>query len=225
MSDRNVTFAREGGQVKGMFCDWDLARARGSFKESPEDCSSQTLDGSGTVSSETDRHGPPQLRPLYRTGTLPFIPLDRMVNGAFTAPVHVYRYDLESLFYILVRFCAIFRPQTHDYRRNRELDDWDTGSIKSMFNAKFCFLTDSKEYATIMQGVSPEFSLLGKKWVAVLYLLFRNAYFLVETVATRWLISGVSREEERETVAEVNSARDEALTYEKFMAAIGEEAL
>jgi hypothetical protein len=211
--------------VKGMFCDWDLARARGSVKESPEDCNPQTLDGSGTVPSETDGHGSPQLRPLYRTGTLPFIPLDRMVSRAFAAPVHVYRYDLESLFYILVRFCTLFQPQTHDYRRNRELDDWDTGSIKSMFNAKFCFLTNFEEYATIMQGASPEFSLLGKKWVGMLYLLFGEAQSLELVATKRWPISRVSKEEKRKTIAEVNSAKDEALTYENFMAAIGEENL
>jgi hypothetical protein len=96
-----------------------------------------------------------------------------------------------------------------------------------MFNAKSCFLTNFEEYATIMQGASPEFSILGEKWVAMLYILFRAAHSLAETATMRrgWPVSRLSEEEDKKIVAEVNSARDEALTYENFMAAIGEENL
>jgi serine/threonine protein kinase len=166
-----------------------------------------------------------QPTPRHRTGTGPFIALDLLTISNFTAPVHVYRYDLESLFYILVKFCALFQPRTHDYHQNPKLDKWDTGSFDLMSDAKTRFLTDFNEYAAIMRGASPEFSVLGKKWVGTLYVLFGEAHSLAKTATRRWSISHISEEEERKTVAEVSSARDEALTYERFMAVIGEDAL
>jgi hypothetical protein len=199
----------------------------GSITESPE------VGGSKATNSPAAHDDPipmpindeRQLTPRHRTGTGPFIALDLLVTSKFTAPVHVYRYDLESLFYILVKFCALFQPETHEYRQSPYLDQWGTGSFRSMSYAKSHFLTHFEEYETIMRGASPEFSALGKKWVRKLYGLFRNAHYLEQAATKDWPFFDVSEEEQRRTAAEVNSARDTALTYQKFVAAIGEDAL
>ncbi|KAI0918124.1 hypothetical protein AcV5_002895 [Taiwanofungus camphoratus] len=54
-------------------------------------------------------------RPRYPTGTGPFMALDLLVKG--NAPLHRYRHDLESFFFVLAWFCAVFDPEKHQFRR------------------------------------------------------------------------------------------------------------
>ncbi|KAF9071418.1 hypothetical protein BDP27DRAFT_1322104 [Rhodocollybia butyracea] len=55
---------------------------------------------------------------LELTGTAPYMPIDILRLGVSAPPVHLYRHDLESLYYVLVRtVCPTNHPSIRAWFR------------------------------------------------------------------------------------------------------------
>ena len=97
------------GTAWGVLCDWDLAsddkNERSPCRELEAGGRSEIMkaDEILLVKYEKDPAGP-----CYQTGTGPFMALDLLADG--DPPVHKYRFDLESFFFVLVWHCAVHDP-------------------------------------------------------------------------------------------------------------------
>ncbi|KAH8091033.1 hypothetical protein BXZ70DRAFT_1079883 [Cristinia sonorae] len=74
----------------------------------------------------------------YRTGTGPFIALDILLYNK--APVHLYRHDLESFFWVLVWFVATFDPKSHSCGVIRT---WLSNDLQSIGQSKRALLSNA----------------------------------------------------------------------------------
>ena len=98
--------------------------------------------GNGEHAAEEDREEvKTRQRAKYRTGTGPFMALDLLRPGA--APRHVYRHDLESFFWVLAWFCAVFDPKE---RKLRALPLWHQANLVDIGSAKMIFLQESTTF-------------------------------------------------------------------------------
>ena len=108
-----------GDKVIGVLCDWDLAEQKTRNSDVPSTRpyvvfgvpkTSTQNSGSGPSSDDAEGDSPEDgpVKPRYRTGTGPFMALDLLCDGP--VPLHVYRHDLESFFYVLVYVCAVWDP-------------------------------------------------------------------------------------------------------------------
>ncbi|KAL4266523.1 hypothetical protein AB1N83_004278 [Pleurotus pulmonarius] len=107
----------------------------------------------------------------HRTGTGPFMALDLL---APEPPVHLYRHDLESLFYVLI-WAAVHYNIGHDvpyaHRVDDELEKW-TGSYLEALSAKTLFLSDTEP---VLKRIRPAFQGLRLTWIESLCELFQRA--------------------------------------------------
>jgi hypothetical protein len=71
----------------------------------------------------------------HRTGTKPFMAID-LLSGEST--VHMYRHDLESLFYVLVWITSRFHDGVEI--KNPPLQDWAEGKPQAVVKAKGFFI-------------------------------------------------------------------------------------
>ncbi|KAF7421085.1 hypothetical protein PC9H_011605 [Pleurotus ostreatus] len=179
----------------------------------------------------------------HRTGTGPFMAYDLLGPEP---PVHLYRHDLESLFYVLI-WAAVHYNLGSDVPYsgavNPVLKTW-TGDYGEARNAKHAFLGDPEP---VLRNTQPVFKSLRALWIQPLCNLFRQAqvnrdnlanlaHQAQEEVIGRDVLSGalLSRldcdEDEASTtpapLPPVPSANidfetlGECLTYEKFLAAL-----
>ncbi|KAL4242376.1 hypothetical protein ABKN59_011975 [Abortiporus biennis] len=177
----------------------------------------------------------------FRTGTVPFMALDILKSTPRT-PIHVYRYDLESFFYVLVWFCAGFNPKEHTLA---SINAWRTPSYSEIAKNKEKFTNAWKETTrgTILADTHSTYQPLLKAWVFPLRSLFQEIELHTSTVTT--LIRTItvqkgklhtlrdnaflSREEKREQrhtlnrnieelVLSVTEKRKKLATYENFIA-------
>ena len=139
----------DSNSAKGVVNDWDMA---------------SHLGDKGEVLTSTARH---------RTGTLPFMACDLLVNKP---PVNIYRHDLESFFYILIWAAVHFdiknkkRLPTHP-----DLQEWDDDSIKIVGGAKaWFFFAYARAEATFFH-VRDEFSDVLDSWIIPLWRLVYKA--------------------------------------------------
>ena len=153
LSQNNLMFLRtEDGGVQGILNDWDL---------------SSEVDDRGEVPASTANH---------RTGTVPYMARELLDDNP---PPHLYRHDLESLFYVLV-WAAIH----YDLNKKRKLKtvdavkNWDAGNFDSAKQAK-----DSFFYANgadkVFGNVRQEFKTLEAAWLDPLWDLFRDAFWSI----------------------------------------------
>ncbi|KAH9939906.1 hypothetical protein B0H21DRAFT_893804 [Amylocystis lapponica] len=136
-----IMFYRDAeGHVVGVLCDWDLAGEQLSDAEYEEDDNrsfhvhpvpkegpTTTVDPQrNVVPAIKQLDGTPQTikgpgqaipeehprRPRYRNGTASFIALDMLHKEP---PLHHYRHELESFFFLLSFVCAVFDPERHQF--------------------------------------------------------------------------------------------------------------
>lgn len=94
----------------------------------------------------------------HRTGTLPFMATDLLVGDP---PPHLYRYDLESFFYVLLWICV------------RGHCGWDTvGSISAMREKKSDFFSAVQANPVGYLPILDKFEPLQATWLNKLYRLF-----------------------------------------------------
>jgi hypothetical protein len=130
----------------------------------------------------------------HRTGTLPFMATDLLVDNP---PPHLYRYDLESFFYVLLWMCV----QGHC--------GWDTvGSISAMRKEKSDFFSAERGNPVDHLPILDKFEPLKATWLKKLYRLF---WMGRQNLAT-------ANMEDVETDMETSGGH---ITYDQFMKALG----
>ncbi|KAF5365890.1 hypothetical protein D9757_011033 [Collybiopsis confluens] len=112
LSMANIMFRREGDQVYGVLNDFDLSSLLTRMDKSP-----------------TSKH---------RTGTKPFMARDLLASNWDKG--HLYRHDLESLFYItLIVSCHYTGPSTR--ASTLLFEDWFNGVDQVVSSAKYTFIS------------------------------------------------------------------------------------
>ncbi|KAH8082028.1 hypothetical protein BXZ70DRAFT_959639 [Cristinia sonorae] len=167
-------------EVVGVLCDWDLAKKIPSpGNEAIRDNLLESFRTSkkfpeGHVPAGTEQKKPTVQQPSgivggdqpekeidvlrYRTGTGPFIALDILLYNK--APIHLYRHDLESFFWVLVWFVATFKPQSQSCGVIR---DWLSNDLKSIGETKKALLENGTSwYNAIDCNASQEYRRLCK---------------------------------------------------------------
>jgi hypothetical protein len=167
------------GRAKGIVNDWDMA---------------SHLNATGEVPISTARH---------RTGTIPFMARDLLVDNP---PVHLYRHDLESFFYILIWAAVHFDiPNKTRLPTHRALKPWDDDSLRRARTAKSeLFLTYDEAFSGVFCHVREEFSEVLANWIMPLRTLFLGA---VQSIS-------LPGDYDKETLGG-------RITFNTFMAALG----
>ncbi|KAI0937812.1 hypothetical protein AcW1_010287 [Taiwanofungus camphoratus] len=235
ISINNIMFYREHGRAVGVLCDWDLAAmmpkagntepVEGDIpKHSPSQNNSaggDDEDDKGTGKDDDDHVK--QCRARYRTGTGPFMALDLLTQTK--TPRHLYRFDLESFFYVLVWFCASFDP-TRNYIGF--IRSWQNDELTMIGNAKHRFLTKRLVYQGVIGRADSCFESLINEWVASLRYLFWDLHEtddrydrLREDLSNAAGKPGETMAADR--LRQLIESRKEVVTYETFMKALGVE--
>ncbi|KAF9502141.1 hypothetical protein BDN71DRAFT_1584360 [Pleurotus eryngii] len=107
----------------------------------------------------------------HRTGTGPFMALDLLGKEP---PVHLYRHDLESLFYVLIWATVHYNisgkvPYSHTV--DPALEKWN-GDFEEARVAKLAFFSDAE---SVLEHLQPVFEPLREAWIEPLLDLFRKA--------------------------------------------------
>ncbi|KDQ23804.1 hypothetical protein PLEOSDRAFT_162191 [Pleurotus ostreatus PC15] len=107
----------------------------------------------------------------HRTGTGPFMALDLLGKEP---PVHLYRHDLESLFYVLIWAAVHYDiggkvPYSHTV--DPALEKWN-GDFEEARVAKLAFFSDAE---SVLEHLQPVFEPLREAWIEPLLDLFRKA--------------------------------------------------
>ena len=133
LSPNNIMYRRAGGRVYGVLVDYDLASWRDSLTKDYQKTSEQ------------------------RTGTPPFM-AHGLLDG--TDPLHLYRHDLESLFYVMLVLATHYEIKAQGIRgglRTREgileFKKWfEAADYETLAGIKHFFFAKLREF-----GVSPSF--------------------------------------------------------------------
>ncbi|KAI0786239.1 hypothetical protein C8Q75DRAFT_734980 [Abortiporus biennis] len=197
ISPTNLMFHRINGIAVGILSDWDLAV--GASKEEQEEEARQLrgIDVDGASKNEppsnsklvASMEAEPAVRPplsddkwkdmRFKTGTAPFMALDLLKPGP--APVHIYRYDLESFFYVLVWFCATFNPETH---KMNVIARWQNSSDDVILIKKRAFFENDGEYASILKPTHKHYQPLIDEWILPLREIFMKIFTLSNEITT-----------------------------------------
>ncbi len=172
----------DSGTAKGILCDWDL--------------SSEVDDNDQAKTSNAN----------HRTGTLPFLSIDLLVDDP---PPHLYRHDLESFFYILVWAGLHYSLKGQKPRSIHPMIARWCEEPETARDAKSSFFFYSTTADLVFSHFTKPFQPLVKEWVKPLWeKVFEPGHFarprrpLPVTVNTDLTLGG-------------------HLTFENFMEAIG----
>jgi len=142
----------------------------------------------------------------HRTGTLPFMALELLDNHE-TEPVHLYRHDLESFFYILIWGATHYDFESQTRRSTPNLmKDWL--NPKTAPDMKFRLLNGPYFQSAITPLKLKPFDELWQKWVVPLRVVFGRAFHERTYGSSEANFDNIT----------INGQ----VTFEKFMAAIGE---
>ncbi|KAH9939898.1 hypothetical protein B0H21DRAFT_893797 [Amylocystis lapponica] len=214
ISAGNIMFYRNAeGHAVGMLCDWDLAAEQLSDAEYEEDDNRSFRihpmpkedDQGATSASHWDR-------PIYRA---------RHVIGGRT-PLHRYRHELESFFFLLSYVCAVFDPEQH---RFGPFSAWERGNVDDVAAAKLVFYLNRRTFESSFGRTHEDFESLVDEWVTPLWRLFRGAVSkridIDDLVSSR---DAQARKGMDDMVAKLDveigllvAAWRKAITYEAFM--------
>ena len=168
VSISNVMFYRKNGRVIGVLSDWDIARLRSDI----EDDERKDIRLREEADAKAAASGPENRRSRKKVvrdiaGTIPFVAIDLLKKEG--TPIHTYRHDLESFFWLLVWFCVCHDPEN---RRMGRIREWETGELNEVAELKVKFVndegniyqkmtpTDYPEYREIMEGWGTQLRLL-----------------------------------------------------------------
>ncbi|KAJ7204052.1 hypothetical protein GGX14DRAFT_369090, partial [Mycena pura] len=111
-------------------------------------------------------HKEPRSTSKQRTGTEPYMAMDLLVTGP--PPPHLYRFDLESLFYVIVHVVC----QYHEGKKidNPPFDAWDHLGTEALHTIKTKFLANA-------MTTKPKSNFLAfQRLTLFLHKMFRDAY-------------------------------------------------
>lgn len=219
ISISNIMFRRTRSHrrpVSGVLCDWDLAYD----ENNPHPQKTKVLYAPRSPNKSEDivieKHTKEHVGPCYRTGTGPFMALDLLRVG--TVPRHIYRHDLESFFFVLVWFCAVFDPEDSSFGH---IKNWESADLVSIGHYKREFLEDVSVQTQVFRKSSPKYSELISTWIKRLKILFLRVNVLALQIALHKQMEGEGeRGKGGSNAAEIHNlelARNTAVTYETFM--------
>ncbi|TFY66126.1 hypothetical protein EVG20_g4961 [Dentipellis fragilis] len=104
-----------------------------------------------------------------RAGTLPFMAMDLLCENP---PVHRYRHDLESFFWILIWAVFHFELNGKERPSNDLVNSWMTGSWHSMLSAKRTFFWEEEVAHYLLEEMTPALRPLLGIWIAPLLKMF-----------------------------------------------------
>ncbi|KAH9832235.1 uncharacterized protein C8Q71DRAFT_910231 [Rhodofomes roseus] len=235
ISTNNIMWFRDaGGRVIGVLCDWDLAKKYTEAASSrSSSCENKAADAAGTSAEDANANKSDEETKSTNThkdhaGTPPFMATD-LLRGYGAAPVHLYRHDLESLFYFLVYFCAGWDPEKRTLN-SMPARQWERGTLADIARQKEDFLTDVTAFEFMLAGAHPLLKPLadtqGESWVKRLYAHFSENEFRAFSIRLlRRRLSSTSRFSERgkkyqEELRKLEAEQEGEITYEKFMEAL-----
>ena len=227
ISTNNIMWYRIGDKVIGVLCDWDLAEqnARGGNITSTRayagfvvpTTNNQNEEPVTNTGAETGGPENAAAKPRCRTGTSPFMAIDLLRSGP--VPIHLYRHDLESFFYVLVYVCAVWDPILKKFG----LSAWEHGSLSVIGATKIEFLKNDHTYNEIFANTHPSLKALTihapePGWVSQLALMFGMAQMYADNVATLRLAAlRPGRPSNVTCIRAQEELREQEVTYEKFM--------
>lgn len=193
LSESNLMLRRlKNGTVIGVLNDWDM---------------SSRVDEAGFAIPTITKH---------LIGTLPFM-ARQLLSRRRLKPKHLYWHDLESFFYILIWAAIVYdfktksrRPLAEDSLLNMWSHSPDDVDVTLHAGAKRDFYEAPYVYKPLLAEIQPEFADLRDKWIRPLHALFTEA---LEVQDSR----GLAEDQDYD-----HTTCGGILTFEKFMAAIGE---
>ena len=173
VSITNIMFYRTLEGIIGVLCDWDLSDTKEAIgEEKPlavDERSYEAIDD--TINYEREESKDVSEQPAedddskkgkarYCAGTVPFMALDLLAPGP--APVHLYRHDLESFFWVLVYFVAIHDPEQHTLGRINQWVDSNLQIVRqdTIFDRRRMQETCSQQGSSTLQSLH-QHDLLG----------------------------------------------------------------
>ncbi|KZT63411.1 hypothetical protein DAEQUDRAFT_134256 [Daedalea quercina L-15889] len=174
------------------------------------------------VASPDEKQETSMSKPRYRTGTGPFMALDLLRDGP--PPLHKYRHDLESFFYIYITFAAVYDPPK---RYLGKIMQWQQESLSAIGDEKHKFLMKMQTVDQILNPklVHDEFKpfLDQRSFLMVLHAAFAK----IESLNDRIIYSeytrlvnirmGLPTDELDSKIMKTEEKRDSYMTYSKFM--------
>ncbi|TFY56161.1 hypothetical protein EVG20_g9035 [Dentipellis fragilis] len=151
LSTGNLMFNRDKrDQAYGILNDWDLC---------------EEVDTDPKNHTATSRH---------RTGTLPFMAMELLSDKP---PIHRYRHDLESFFWILIWAVYHFELNGKERRPNDLVNSWMQGTWKEMALAKRDFLAGGDEIVSdLLSKTTLAFRPLIRTWIIPLLDMLTEYY-------------------------------------------------
>ncbi|EGN97778.1 hypothetical protein SERLA73DRAFT_137897 [Serpula lacrymans var. lacrymans S7.3] len=83
-----------------------------------------------------------------RTGTKPYMTIDLLYGDD---PEHLYRHDLESLLYVMIRHAGRFDDQGHVVE-NPLFQEWDEEGTRQLYKTKHTFITSTPKWDEYLTG-------------------------------------------------------------------------
>lgn len=228
ISVSNIMYRRVGSTVQGVLCDWDLAYDPEN-PYPPEDITlvadpNSKVNKDQVVIEKCDKE---HVRLCYRTGTGPFMALDLLAVGR--VPLHLYRHDLESFFFVLIWFCAVFDPETHTFGH---LKNWESSDLVSIGLQKRHFLEENPIFDQVLRRVHTEYGSLVDTWCQRLRRLFKTVnvtkrcQMLDYTDLMNDAYKAGNQDEYQyyaEKIRTVQRERDEWVTFDRFMSCLRDD--
>ncbi|KZT63503.1 hypothetical protein DAEQUDRAFT_733745 [Daedalea quercina L-15889] len=224
-------------KVLGVLCDWDLAadysngdvRAahvpheggtdRDKSKSGPgsrrtDEPDGQSPEQGGTSQRASQSEAPVQAR--YRTGTGPFMAMDLLRPGL--PPLHKYRHDLESFFYLYIYAAAAYNPVQKVFGN---ILQWQHESLISVGHNKRQFLVDEEEFQSVVARAHEDFKplVLQGGLLVRLSLPFSQVEERFARFESIQRMEGMAplNEDQLSRMAKIEKKRDKLITYSKFM--------
>lgn len=157
-----------------------------------------------------------------RFGSKPFISAD--TYAPWWTGEHLYRFDLESFYYVLAAFCAGFNPDTHTVRVPEK---WREESAHGRADVRRNL---GRYLEALLQHADPDYRELAWDWVLALSRLFsktvRSKYSELNSMHAIYMTAVKNgntelADETSRLIEEYLDDRDAEVTYERFLRCIG----
>ncbi|KZT64144.1 hypothetical protein DAEQUDRAFT_815182 [Daedalea quercina L-15889] len=168
----------------------------------------------GTSQRASQSEAPVQAR--YRTGTGPFMAMDLLRPGL--PPLHKYRHDLESFFYLYIYAAAAYNPVQKVFGN---ILQWQHESLVNVGHNKRQFLRNWNEFQSVVAHAHEDFKpLVAQGGLLVrLWLLFTQVEEGFARFKSIERMEGLAplNEDQLSQMEATEKERDELATYSKFM--------
>ncbi|KAI0791085.1 hypothetical protein C8Q75DRAFT_890971 [Abortiporus biennis] len=257
LSTTNLMIQRIGPEINGILTDFDLAVSESKEEQdeevgrlseglaldttppSPLPGPTTSLDVSDVKEKAHTDNISQNMR--FRTGPGPFMAID--VLDLTPTPIRIYRYDLESFFYVLVWFCAGFNPEMNTLS---SIDDWRTPPFKTIAANKQSFVNTNETRNAILAPTHSTYKPIIDLWISPLRKIFQGIESTTLSISQKkgevmdlddkfqqglamldqltleakeaLLVTKTEIKELEAEVQHLEAERDDLCTYDKFMA-------